>query len=299
LVNEGKITPRQAELAEQVPMADDLTVEADSGGHTDNRPLAGLLPSLIALRDETQEKNTFPTQVRIGAAGGIGTPAAALGAFAMGAEYIVTGSINQSCLEAGTSPRVKEALAQAAATDVMMSPSADMFEMGVKVQVLKRGTMFPMRAQKLYEIYTSYESIDDIEPAVQQELEEKFFKMKLEEIWEECVRFFSERDPSQLAKAADNPKRKMGLIFRWYLGLATHWGIQGNPERVMDYQVWCGPAMGSFNDWTRGTSLEKPANRGVVRIAEEIMNGTAYLYRLVDLRMQGLNVPSSWNQYLE
>ena len=299
LVNEAKITSRQAELAEGIPMADDLTVEADSGGHTDNRPMAGLLPSLIALRDETQTMNQFPTQVRVGAAGGIGTPAAALGAFFMGAEYIVTGSINQSCLEAGTSPRVKEALAQAAATDVMMSPSADMFEMGVKVQVLKRGTMFPMRAQKLYEIYTSYESIDDFEPSVRQELEEKIFKMGLEGIWEECVRFFSERDPSQLAKATDNPKRKMALIFRWYLGLATHWGIQGVQERVMDYQVWCGPAMGSFNDWARGTSLEEPGGRNVVQVAEEIMKGAAYLYRLMDLRMQGFHLPSSWNQYLE
>ena len=27
-----------------------------------------------------------------------------------------------------------------------MAPAADMFEMGVKLQVLKRGTMFPMRA---------------------------------------------------------------------------------------------------------------------------------------------------------
>jgi trans-AT polyketide synthase/acyltransferase/oxidoreductase domain-containing protein len=299
LVNEGKISSRQAELAKGIPMADDLTVEADSGGHTDNRPLAGLLPSLIALRDEIQRKNKYTTQVRVGAAGGIGTPAAALGAFTMGAEYIVTGSINQSCVEAGTSPQVKEALAQAAATDVMMSPSADMFEMGVKVQVLKRGTMFPMRAQKLYEIYTSYESIDDIEPGIRQELEEKIFKMKLEEIWEECVRFFTERDPSQLKKATDNPKRKMALIFRWYLGLATHWGIQGIQERAMDYQVWCGPAMGSFNDWTRGTSLEDPANRDVVRVAEEVMKGAAYLYRLVDLRMQGFNHPGSWNQYLE
>ena len=31
--------------------------------------------------------------------------------------------------------------------DVMMAPSADMFEMGVKVQVLKTGTMFAMRAR--------------------------------------------------------------------------------------------------------------------------------------------------------
>ncbi len=41
-----------------------------------------------------------------------------------------------------------------------MAPSADMFEMGVKVQVLKTGTMFAMRASKLYELYTKYDSIE-------------------------------------------------------------------------------------------------------------------------------------------
>lgn len=45
-------------------------------------------------------------------------------------------------------------------TDIMMAPAADMFEMGVKLQVLKRGTMFGMRSQKLYEIYENYNSIE-------------------------------------------------------------------------------------------------------------------------------------------
>ena len=34
----------EAELAARVPVAEDITVEADCGGHTDNRPLAALLP---------------------------------------------------------------------------------------------------------------------------------------------------------------------------------------------------------------------------------------------------------------
>ncbi len=38
---------------------------------------------------------------RIGAAGGISTPWAAAAALAMGAAYLVTGSVNQSCVEAG------------------------------------------------------------------------------------------------------------------------------------------------------------------------------------------------------
>ena len=296
LVQEGRITTQQAQLARTVPMADDITVEADSGGHTDNRPLVGLLPSIIALRNETQAQHNFPVQVRIGAGGGIGTPASVLGAFAMGAAYVVTGSINQACLEAGTSPEVKLALCSAAAPDVMMAPSADMFEMGVKVQVLKRGTMFPMRSQRLYEVYQANQGIETLEPSLRQELEEKIFQNSLDSIWDQCVSFFSERDPSQLEKARGNPKRKMALIFRWYLGLATHWGIQGIPERLLDYQIWCGPSMGAFNDWARGTSLEAPENRGVVEVADALMQGAAYQSRLNQLSLQGINVPASWNK---
>jgi trans-AT polyketide synthase/acyltransferase/oxidoreductase domain-containing protein len=299
LVEEGKITSQQARLAEKLPLADDITVEADSGGHTDNRPLVGLLPSIIALRNESQDKNKFEVPVRIGAGGGIGTPGSVLGAFSMGAAYVVTGSVNQACLEAGTSDQVKQVLAKAAAPDVMMAPSADMFEMGVKVQVIKRGTMFPMRAQKLYDTYLKYDSIDEIDPAERQELEEKIFQNDLESIWKECVSFFTERDPGQLEKAQNNPKRKMALIFRWYLGLATHWGIQGIPERSLDYQIWCGPALGAFNDWVRGTRLEATGNRRVAEVAGELLLGAAYQHRLNQLAMQGFSVPTTWERYLE
>ena len=296
LVESGKITAQQAELASSVPMADDITVEADSGGHTDNRPLVGLLPSITALRDQLQHDNKYPVPVRIGAGGGISTPYAVLGAFSMGAAYVVTGSINQACLEAGTSPSVKQALAEAGAPDIMMAPSADMFEMGVKVQVLKRGTMFPMRAQKLYDTYITHDSLEDLSPKLKKELEEKIFQTSLESIWEECEKFFSERDPDQLTKARQNPKRKMALVFRWYLGLATHWGIQGVPERSLDYQIWCGPSMGAFNDWVRGTSLEKAGNRSAPAIAEQLMHGASYQLRLQQLSLQGISVPAQWRR---
>jgi PfaD family protein len=297
LVDEGKIRPEQAKLASRVPMADDVTVEADSGGHTDNRPLVGLLPSILALRDQTQEANKYSVAVRVGAGGGISTPSSVLGAFAMGAAYVVTGSINQACLEGGTSTRVKEALANAASPDVMMAPSADMFEMGVKVQVLKRGTMFPMRAQKLYDTYISHSGLDDLSPDLKAELEGKIFQESLENIWSECVRFFNERDPGQLEKAEKDPKRKMALIFRWYLGLATHWGIQGLPERALDYQIWCGPSMGAFNDWARGTDLAKAEGRNAPLIAWELLQGAAYQLRLNQLMMQGITLPMEWNRY--
>ena len=220
LLGQGLITQEQARLAEKVPMADDVTVEADSGGHTDNRPLVCLMPSIIELRDALQARHQFNNPVRVGAAGGIGTPIAALGAFMMGAAYIVTGSINHSCFEAGTSDHVKALLSQAEATDVMMAPAADMFEMGVKLQVLKRGTMFALRARKLYELYEAYDSLDAIPISERDKLERQIFKRSLDSVWDECISFFNKRDPTQIEKAAGNPKRKMALVFRWYLGFS-------------------------------------------------------------------------------
>ncbi len=297
LVEVGKITPEQATLATKVPMCDDITVEADSGGHTDNRPLVALLPIIIGLRDELQAEYQYAKPIRIGAAGGISTPESALAAFMMGAAYVVTGSVNQACVEAGTSEHVRKLLATVASTDVMMAPASDMFEMGVELQVLKRGTMFGPRAKKLYEYYLKYNSIEDIPLSEREKLERQIFKQPLEAIWQSCIEFFESRDPHQIARAKDNPKRKMALIFRWYLGLSSNWANAGTDGRATDYQIWCGPSMGAFNDWVRGTYLEAYENRRVVDVAEHIMKGAAYLYRIQALKMQGVSFPTEVSKY--
>ena len=70
--------------------------------------------------------------------------------------------MNQACVEAGASEHTRKLLAGVEMADVTMAPAADMFEMGVKLQVVKRGTMFAMRANKLYDLYVNYDSIEDI-----------------------------------------------------------------------------------------------------------------------------------------
>ncbi|MDJ0901111.1 MAG: PfaD family polyunsaturated fatty acid/polyketide biosynthesis protein [Xenococcus sp. MO_188.B8] len=296
LVSQGLITELQAKLASEVPMADDITVEADSGGHTDNRPLVCLLPSILALRDEIQEKYNYKTPVRVGAAGGIGTPQSALGAFMMGAAYVVTGSINQSCIEAGASKHTKRLLAQTEMTDVMMAPAADMFEMGVKLQVLKRGTMFGMRSRRLFDYYINYNSIEEIPTVEREKLEKQIFRKTLEEVWQDTVTYFNQRDPEQITRAENNPKRKMALIFRSYLGLSSRWSNTGEKGREIDYQIWCGPVMGAFNNWVKDSYLAEPNNRKVNDLAHHIMIGSTYLYRLQNLKLQGIIMPAKyWN----
>ena len=298
LVAEGKVTPLQAELAQRVPMADDITVEADSGGHTDNRPLVCMLPAFIALREQVQAARQYAQPVRVGAGGGIGTPEAALAAFMLGAAYVVTGSVNQACVESGASEHARTLLSQMDMADVAMAPAGDMFEMGVRVQVLKRGTMFAMRAQKLYEYYTRYNAWEEIPLAEREKLEKTVFKRDFASIWADTVKFFSERDPRQVERGNANPKDKMALVFRWYLGLSSRWSAMGEKGREMDYQIWTGPAMGAFNQWVKGSCLEAQQNRHVVDVANQILTGCAYYSRLRALEMQGAVFPPDLRRYI-
>lgn len=297
LSDEGKITKEQAELARQVPMADDIAVEADSGGHTDNQPLVVLLPSIIALRDRTQTENKFKQPVRIGAGGGISTPESMLAAFMMGAAFVVTGSVNQACIESGACEHTRKLLADADMADVCMAPSADMFELGARVQVLKKGSLFPMRAQKLYDLYMSCKSIEEIPPAVRKELETRIFKKDIDEIWQETKVFFEKRNPQQIIHAEKDPRKKMALVFRWYLGQSSRWSRDGVEDRRMDYQIWCGPSIGGFNEWTKGTYLEEYTNREVADVAWQMLKGCQYSYRVLALKMQGVILPPEVNRY--
>lgn len=297
LLRDGLITQEQAQLAHHLPLADDITVEADSGGHTDRRPLPALFPVILRLRDQIQHEHRYATPIRVGAAGGLGTPTAVAAAFAMGAAYVVTGSVNQSCLESGTSPAARSLLAQADVTDCVMAPAADMFEMGVELQVLRRGSMFAMRAQQLYRLYQAHDGIEALPGEERERLESQVFRRPLQDVWKECVEYFSRRDPDQLRRAADSPRRRMALVFRWYLGMASRWAVTGQADRAADYQIWCGPAMGSFNAWVSGSYLKTPENRSVADVAHHLMRGAAFHTRVAQLATAGVTVPASAADY--
>lgn len=291
LVEEGALTPEQARMAATLPLCDDLTAEADSGGHTDNRPLVVLLPLLQSLRDSLCAQHGFTRLPRVGAAGGIGTPEAVAAAFGMGAAYVVTGSINQCTLEAGTSDAVRRLLSEAASTDVTMAPAADMFELGVTVQVLGRGTLFAVRGRKLYDLYKQYDSLESLPPKEREVLEKTYFHTSLEQAWAGCEAYFSERDPVRLLKAQKDPKYKLALLFRSYLGQASRWANAGEKGRTLDYQIWCGPAMGAFNAWVADSPLAPWQARQVVPISLNLLHGAAVLTRAAQLRSQGIEVP--------
>ena len=292
LVARGQLTGDEARLAAMVPVAEDVTVEADSGGHTDNQPLGAMLPAILALRDAVTARHGYQCRIRVGAAGGLGSPQALAGAFALGAAYVLTGSVNQLAVESGVSDDARALLGQADLADVMMAPAADMFEMDVQVQVLRRGTMFGPRARRLHEVYRGYPSIEAIPAPLRATLERDILHASLDEVWTQTRQFWQQRDPSQLARAEQDGKHRMALMFRWYLGSSSRWAVEGNTTRRTDYQLWAGPAVGAFNRWTAGSFLAEVRERGVTQIALNLLEGAAIVTRAHQARTYGVPVPA-------
>ena len=260
LLEAGKISAEQAELLRQVPVADDLCAEADSGGHTDGAVALALLPAIVRLRDEMVAKYGYTTPPRIGAAGGIGTPEAAAAAFILGADFIVTGSINQCTLEAGTSDAAKDLLQAAGVQDTAYAPAGDMFEMDAKVQVLKKGVFFPARANKLADLYRIFDSLEAIDEKTRKQLQERFFHRTFEDVFAEMTGDMPAEERQRIER---DPKRKMATVFKWYLRYSGEAAMEGATEGKVDFQIHCGPALGSFNAWVKGGPMEQWRNRHV------------------------------------
>jgi trans-AT polyketide synthase, acyltransferase and oxidoreductase domains len=276
LLDTGLITQEQALYSKSVPMSNDICVEADSGGHTDGGVALVLLPSIQSLKTAIEKEYNYKHGIRVGLAGGLGTPNAVACAFIMGADFVVTGSINQCTVEAGASNSVKDLLQEINVQDTEYAPAGDMFEIGAKVQVLKRGVLFPARGNKLYALYNQYNSLDEIPVKTIEQLEKNYFKRTIKAVWEETKAYkLSKGADAEIVKAEQNPKHKMALVFRWYFGYSNKLAFDGNLADKVNFQVHTGPALGAFNQWVKGTPLESWQNRYVSKIGIMIMEGAA------------------------
>jgi trans-AT polyketide synthase, acyltransferase and oxidoreductase domains len=275
LLAQGDITPEQAALARSVPVSHDICVEADSGGHTDGDIPTILFPTMIRLRDQIASQYRYNDPLLVGLAGGIGTPEAAAAAFLLGADFILTGSINQCTIEAGTSDAVKDLLQEIGIHDTDYAPAGDLFESGSKVQVLKRGVFFPTRANKLFALYNQFDSLDELPEKTRRLLENTYFRRSLEDIWQEVARHYKEDGRDQLlSEIAKHPKRRMAAVFKWYFAYSTQLAFSGNASDRVNFQVHTGPALGAFNRWMRGTPLQDWRARHVDEIGLKLMDAS-------------------------
>jgi trans-AT polyketide synthase, acyltransferase and oxidoreductase domains len=280
LLSAGRISSEQARWAGRIPMADDLCVEADSGGPTSMGATAVLLPMMIRLRDEIRRYHDSELAVRVGNSGGIGSPEAAAAAFLLGADFILTGSINQCTVEAGTSDEVKEILQTVGAQDTEHVPSGDLFELGGRSQVLRKGVLFPARANRLYDLWRHHGAWEEIAAPVRAKIERDCFGRGFESVYEESVLPSLEDTPQERERAERDGRFKMALVFRWYFARTIRLAIAGAKDQRANFQVYCGPALGAFNQWVKGTSLEPWRQRHVDLVADRIMEGAAEVLRL-------------------
>ena len=272
LLASGAITADEANLLRQVPMADAICVEADSGGHTDQGMPFALIPAVLKVRDEAQARFAKFGPIFVGSGGGIGTPEAAAAVFMLGADFIVTGSVNQCTVEAGTSDAVKDLLEGINVHDTAYAPSGEMFELGAKVQVLKKGLFFPARAEKLVSLYRQHESLEEIEAKLRQQIEERYFRRSFDEVFRDVARSYP---AAEIERAERSPRHRMGLVFRRYFKDTTTWALNGDLDHKVDFQVHCGPALGAFNQWVESSDLASWRARHADVIAARLLEGAA------------------------
>ncbi|MFF0692734.1 ACP S-malonyltransferase [Streptomyces tendae] len=276
LLAEGLLTAAEAEAGRALPLAGEVCAEADSAGHTDAAVAYTLMPATTGLRDRIVAERGYPDGIRVGAAGGLGAPESLAAAFVLGADFVVTGSVNQCTPQAGTSDAVKDLLAQADVQDTGYAPAGDMFEIGARVQVLRRGTLFAARANKLYQAYRQYGGLEAIDDKLRRTIEDGWFHRELEQVWKETREYYLRAGrPQEVERAEQDPRHRMALVFRWYFVHSTRMAMRGDPAERVNYQIHTGPAIGAFNRFAAGTALADWRNRHVDAVAEALMAGAA------------------------
>ncbi|KIF72836.1 malonyl-CoA O-methyltransferase [Streptomyces sp. 150FB] len=260
LLAKGSVTEQEAAAAAGRPMADDLCVEADGGWLTGAAGPLSLLPAVLRLRDEAALPGH---RVHVGCAGGIGTPEAAAAAFLMGADFVLTGSVNQCSVEAATSAAVKDLLQEAHEYDVDTAPWSELFEHGVQARYLKRGQLFPARASRLHDLWRRHASVAELDEATRKQVFD---------------RYLGGEHPAATAKDPDqgpDPRTELAAVFRAYFRRGFRLAVTGDRQSTVDYLVNCGPAMGAFNQAVAGTSLQPWRARTLEAIADFLMDGAA------------------------
>jgi trans-AT polyketide synthase/acyltransferase/oxidoreductase domain-containing protein len=283
LLAAGAVTEAEAAAAASRPMADDLCVAADGGWLCTGADPLTLLPAVLRLRDAIAPPGP---RVHVGCAGGIGTPEAAATAFLLGADFVLTGSVNQCSVEAATSDRVKDLLQQADEYDVDTAPSPYQFELGVRARFLKRGLFFPARASALHELWRRNTTPADLDEATRTRILERYLGGE----------YRPPTGPRTTPAPGTGARSEAAQPLRRYFDRGLRLALAGDPDHTVDYLVHCGPAMGAFNQAVAGTELEPWRARTVEAVGEVLMAGaaahvTARIQALEDIRPNQDNRP--------
>jgi trans-AT polyketide synthase, acyltransferase and oxidoreductase domains len=258
LVRSGQLDPAEADHARRHPVATDLFVQPEpEGGAT-----AGLLMSVLRATSQTRRDGEESVPVGVG---GIGTAEEIASAVLLGADFIVTGAINQTAPQARTCDAVKDLLATVTMADTVLAPSAELFRLGGREHMVRKATLFPARAAHLYALHLARVSPADFSPQTRHLLESEYFGEPLEEV----------------IRSAPEP-RLVDLLTR-YFDLGTSAALAGRMEHQLNWHIPSGQEMGAFNLAADGLGLADWAGRDVDVVAERLMTAGA---QLLDRRLR-------------
>lgn len=283
-VSRGLLDREEAIRAVKTPLIDALVIEGRSGGHTDPRPLSQIWGPLFDLCQR------MAPAVLVGAAGGLGTPEDLLEAFGWGADFVMTGSLNQTTVEAGQSEGVKELLTSLRETDFSTAPAADMLELGAQVQVATGPSGFAEHAGRMVSLLRNARSLEELDEEQRREVEAVLGE-SIESAWHQTEAYWQERDPEMVRRAHKSPSRRFALLVRRYLGLSSRWALQGDLSRREDWQIWSGPAVARFEGWVSGSWLQPLSARRVSEVSWTLLRGTCYAQRVQWAEALGWPVP--------
>lgn len=267
LVESGGITEEEAARGARLPVATEICVEGAGGWLWSGADLSSLLPAAVALRDGLNGARDVP----VGAAGGLGTPMAVRAAEALGAEFILVGSVTQCTVEAETSPAVKDRLQGLSVDDCDVAPFGPLFEFGIRARMLKKGVFFPARMTRLYELWRAFGSWEAIPQDIRQGLSPWLPGGSFEAALTIGRRRLQEIAPESFRLVDETPKGRFATVAMAYFDDGFARARAGGGGRVVDHAVFTGPALGAFNLMVEGTALEPWRSRHVDLVIERVL----------------------------
>ncbi|WP_244933313.1 acyltransferase domain-containing protein [Micromonospora tulbaghiae] len=240
----GHLDGASAGAVAREAVATDVAVERDAHA---------LVPALVALRGREAPG------ARIGVAG-VGTPAAVAAAFALGADFVVTTTVNQCTVEAATSDAAKDLLAALDVTDVREAPDPDLFELGARSPVAHRGTLFAARAEELYRMFLRYDRLADVGPRRLAELERTHFGRPLDEV------------RADLGVAGRDDRGVLASVCAAYCREATAAALRGTPGQRLNYRVPASTDVGAFNRLVAAEPLADWRARHAELVTERLLS---------------------------
>jgi trans-AT polyketide synthase/acyltransferase/oxidoreductase domain-containing protein len=278
LIDQGTLSADDAALARDCTCADEIVVSGDSAWSTSRSNPLAVLPAMRHVRERVAARCPAASRVPMGVAGGIGCPAGVAAAFALGADFVLTGSINQCTQEANTSSAVKDRLCTVGLEDTHALAGASAWSLGA-IQMLRKGTLFPANARRALTLHEAFQSWDKLGAAERERLERQYCELAMADALSLRSEVLNSFVPQLALVTQNDVYARVAAALHGYFDRAERMAQRGELTEEHQFLVHTGPALAAFNAWCAATPWADWRPRSVGAIARRLMNEAAELLR--------------------